>query len=123
MILNTSILNGALEIMPHTLATMAIVPLQMRMVYQIGKCYGYELDRGHVKDFLATVGIGLTSQVFEGFTRRLVGGLARGLAGGLLGGLAGQAAGDQRLPLLRPMLSGRSQSNTTPAAALSRRSN
>jgi uncharacterized protein (DUF697 family)/tellurite resistance protein len=93
MILNAAILNGALEIMPHSLATMAIIPLQMRMVYQIGKRYGYELDRGHIKDFLATMGIGLTSQVFEGFTRRLVGGLARGLAGGLLGGLAGQAAG------------------------------
>jgi len=92
-ILNAAILNGALEIMPHSLATMAIVPLQMRMVYQIGKRYGYELDRGHIRDFLATVGVGLTSQVFEGFTRRLVGGLARGLAGGLLGGLAGQAAG------------------------------
>ena len=93
MILNAAILNGALEIMPHTLATMAIVPLQMRLVFQIGKRYGYELDGGHVKDFLATVGVGLTSQVFEGFTRRLVGGLTRSLAGGLLGGLAGQAAG------------------------------
>jgi uncharacterized protein (DUF697 family)/tellurite resistance protein len=93
LIVHAAILNGALEIMPHTLATMAIVPLQMRMVYQIGKRYGYELDRGHIMDFLGTVGIGLTSQVFEGFTRRLFGGLARGLAGGLLGGLAGQAAG------------------------------
>lgn len=93
LILNAAILNGALEIMPHTLATMAIVPLQMRMVYQIGKRYGFELDRGHIGDFLATVGIGLTSQVFEGFTRRLVGGLGRGIAGGLLGGLMGQAAG------------------------------
>jgi len=93
LILKTAILNGALEIMPHTLATMAIIPLQMRMVYQIGKRYGFELDRGHVTDFLATVGIGLTSQVFEGFARRLVGGLARGLAGRFLGGLAGQAAG------------------------------
>jgi uncharacterized protein (DUF697 family)/tellurite resistance protein len=93
LILNAAILNGALEIMPHTLATMAIVPLQMRMVYQIGKRYGYELDGGHVKDFLGTVGVGLTSQVFEGFASRLVGGLARGLAGGLLGGLVGQAAG------------------------------
>ena len=93
MILNTAILNGALEIMPHSLATMAIIPVQMRMVYQIGKRQGYELDRGHIKDFLATMGIGLTSQVFEGFTRRLVGGLARGLAGGLLGGIAGQATG------------------------------
>ena len=93
LILNAAILNGALEIMPHTLATMAIIPLQMRLVYQIGKRYGYELDSGHVKDFLGTVGVGLTSQVFEGFARRLVGGLTRGLAGGLLGGIAGQAAG------------------------------
>lgn len=93
LILNTSILTGALELMPHTLATMAIIPVQMRMVYQIGKRYGFELDRGHVRDFLATVGIGLTSQVFEGFTRKLVGGLTRGLAGGLIGGLLGQATG------------------------------
>lgn len=93
LILNAAILNGALEIMPHTMATMAIVPLQMRMVYRIGKTYGFELDRGHITDFLATVGIGLTSQVFEGFTRRLIGGFSRGLAGGLLGGLVGEAAG------------------------------
>ena len=93
LILNAAILNGALEIMPHSLATLAIVPLQMRLVYQIGKRYGFELDRGHITDFLGTVGIGLTSQVFEGFTRRLVSGLTRGLAGRLLGGLAGQAAG------------------------------
>ena len=86
MILNAAILNGALEIMPHTLATMAIIPLQMRMVYRIGSHYGFELDRGRIKDFLATVGVGLTSQVFEGFARRLVGGLTRSLAGGFLGG-------------------------------------
>ena len=93
MILNAAILNGALEIMPHTLATMAIVPLQMRLVYRIGKAYGYELDRGHITDFLATVGVGLTSQVVEGFTRQLMGGFTRRLTGGLLGGLIGQAAG------------------------------
>jgi uncharacterized protein (DUF697 family)/uncharacterized membrane protein YebE (DUF533 family) len=93
MILNAAILNGALEIMPHTLATMAIVPLQMRLVYRVGKAYGYELERGHIKDFLATVGVGLTSQVVEGFTRQLIGGFSRRLAGRFLGGLVGQAAG------------------------------
>jgi uncharacterized protein (DUF697 family)/tellurite resistance protein len=91
VILNAAILNGALEIMPQTLATMAIISLQMRLVYRIGKAYGYELDRGHIKDFLATAGVGLTSQVVEGFARQLVGGFARRLTGGLLGGLAGQA--------------------------------
>ncbi len=93
MILNAAILNGALEIMPHTLATMAIVPLQMRLVYRVGKVYGYELERGHIKDFLATVGVGLTSQVVEGFTLQLIGSFSRRLTGGLLGGLMGQAAG------------------------------
>jgi uncharacterized protein (DUF697 family)/tellurite resistance protein len=93
LILNAAILNGALEIMPHTLATMAIVPLQIRLVYRIGHAYGYELDRGHIKDLLATVGIGLTSQVFEGFTRQLIGGFAHRLAGGLLGGLVGEVTG------------------------------
>jgi uncharacterized protein (DUF697 family)/tellurite resistance protein len=93
MIMNAAILNGALEIMPHTLATMAIVPLQMRLVYRIGKTYGYELDRGSIKDFLATVGVGLTSQVVEGFTRQLLGSFTRRLAGGLLGGLVGEATG------------------------------
>ena len=93
IILNASILNGALEIVPHSISTMAIIPLQMRLVYRIGKLYGYELDRGHIKEFLAILGVGITSQVFEGYARRLVGGLARGIAGRFLGGLAAQATG------------------------------
>ncbi len=92
-ILNYSILNGALEVLPHSLATMAIIPLQMKMVYQIGRQYGFELDRGHIKDFLATVGVGMTSQVVEGFARKLIGNLTRQIGGRMLGGLAGQAAG------------------------------
>ncbi len=91
MILNYAILNGALEIMPQSLATLTIIPLQMRMVYRVGKAFGYELGREHIVDFLGALGIGLTSQVVEGFAQRLVGGLARTWAGGLLGGLAGQA--------------------------------
>lgn len=87
MILNYSILNGALELLPESLATMAILPLQMKMVYRIGKRHGYELDRGHIKEFLATAGLGLTSQVVEGFARKLLKGV---LGKGLVGGLAGQ---------------------------------
>jgi uncharacterized protein (DUF697 family)/tellurite resistance protein len=93
MILNSAILVGALEMMPHSLATLAIVPLQMRMVYRVGKSYGYELGRGHITDFLGTVGVGLTAQVFEGFASRLARGLGRGLLGGLVGGVAGEATG------------------------------
>ncbi|MGB7990533.1 MAG: DUF533 domain-containing protein [Candidatus Methylophosphatis roskildensis] len=90
-ILDASILNGALELLPETLATMAIIPLQMKLVYRIGKSYGFELDRGHVKDFLATVGVGLTSQYLEQAGRKLLGGLLGKLGGGLLRGLGNQA--------------------------------
>jgi len=90
-ILNAAILNGALELLPETLSTMAIIPLQMKLVYRIGKAHGYELDSGHVKDFLATVGVGLTSQYLEQAGRKLLGGLLGKMGGGLLGGLGKQA--------------------------------
>lgn len=90
-ILNAAILNGAIELLPESLATMAIIPLQMKLVYRIGKSYGYELDRGHIKDFLATAGVGLTSQYLEQAGRKLFGGLLRSVGGGLLGGLGKQA--------------------------------
>lgn len=83
MILNYSILNGALELLPQSIASMAIIPLQMKMVYRIGKAHGFELDKGHIKDFLATLGVGLTSQYVEQFGRRLVGGLLGKVAGGI----------------------------------------
>jgi uncharacterized protein (DUF697 family) len=83
MVINYSILNGALELLPHSLATVAIVPLQMRMVYRIGYRYGYTLDRGHIRDFLATAGVGLAAQAVEGMARRFIGGLAGQLLGGV----------------------------------------
>jgi uncharacterized protein (DUF697 family)/tellurite resistance protein len=90
-ILNAAILNGALELLPETLSTMAIIPLQMKLVYRIGQSYGYQLDSGHVKDFLATVGVGLTSQYLEQAGRKLLGGLLGKVGGGLLRGLGNQA--------------------------------
>jgi len=93
MIHNYAILNGALELLPQNLASMAIIPLQMKMVYRIGKAHGFELDRGHVKDFLATVGVGLTSQYLEQFGRKLVGGLLGKLAGGFGRALGSAATG------------------------------
>ena len=93
MILNYSILNGALELLPQSIASMAIIPLQMKMVYRVGKSYGYELDRGHIKDLLATLGVGLTGQYVEQIGRKLIGGLLGKAAGGLLGGLGSAATG------------------------------
>lgn len=91
IILNAAILNGALELLPESLSTMAILPLQMKLVYRVGKAKGYELDRGHVKDFLAAAGVGLTSQYLEQAGRKLLGGLLGKVGGGLLGGMGKQA--------------------------------
>jgi hypothetical protein len=41
------------------------------------------MDRSHAKDFIAKLGVGLTSQYVEQFGRKLLGGLLGGLAGGL----------------------------------------
>jgi uncharacterized protein (DUF697 family)/tellurite resistance protein len=93
MILKAAVLNGALELLPQSLASMAIIPLQMKLVYRIGKAHGYELDRGHVKDLLATLGVGLTGQYLEQVGRKLVGGLFGQVVGGLVGSLARGATG------------------------------
>jgi uncharacterized protein (DUF697 family)/tellurite resistance protein len=93
MVLNYAILTGALELLPHSLATMAIIPIQIRMVYRVGQHYGFDLSRGHIKEFLGTIGIGLSSQVVESFARRLLGGVSRQIAGRLVGGLVSEATG------------------------------
>jgi len=92
-ILKYAILNGALELLPQGLATMAIVPLQMKMVHGVGKAYGFPLDKGHIKELIATVGVGMTSQVVEGFARDLLGGLARKFLGKTAGKVVGAATG------------------------------
>jgi uncharacterized protein (DUF697 family) len=92
-ILNHAILTGALELLPQSLATMAVVPLQMKLVYGIGKAHGYTLDRGHIRDFIATAGAGLAAQAVEGYARKLVGGLLGGVLGkGMVGSLGRTAA-------------------------------
>ena len=92
-ILNHAIANGAIELLPQSLATMAIIPLQMKLVYRIGQSYGYEMDKGHIKEFLATAGVGLTSQYVEQVGRKLLGGLLGAVAGGLGRGLGSVATG------------------------------
>jgi uncharacterized protein (DUF697 family) len=63
------------------------------MVYGIGKAHGVELDQGHIREFLATVGVGLTSQYLEQFGRKLLGGLLGKAAGGLAGKVGRTATG------------------------------
>jgi uncharacterized membrane protein YebE (DUF533 family) len=92
-ILKYSILNGALELLPDTLATMAIIPLQMKMVHGIARSHGVELDRSSIKEFLAVAGVGLGSQVVEGFARKLMRGIGKKVAGKLAGKAADQITG------------------------------
>lgn len=93
MIMRYAILNGALEILPGTLATMAILPLQMKLVHAIAKSHGVNLGTANIKDFLATLGVGVTSQIVEGFARKLLGNLGKSVGGKLAGKIANQAAG------------------------------
>ncbi len=91
-IVSAAITNAALELLPESLASMAIIPLQMKLVYRIGQAYGFELDGNSVKDFLATLGVGLTAQYLEQFGRKLLGGLLGGIAGGIGRSIGHQAA-------------------------------
>jgi uncharacterized protein (DUF697 family)/tellurite resistance protein len=92
-VLNYAILNGALELLPQSWASMAVIPLQIKMVYGIGKEYGYELDQGHIRELLATLGVGLTSQYLEQVGRKLLGGLLGKVAGKMVGQLGRAATG------------------------------
>src|SRR3990167_5385305 len=92
-ILNAAILNGALELLPQSWASMAIIPLQIRLVYRIGQAHGVELDQGHIKEFIAAAGIGMTSQYIEQFGRKLLGGLIGKALGRTMGKVGGAATG------------------------------
>ncbi|MDO9503713.1 MAG: GTPase, partial [Hydrogenophaga sp.] len=65
----------------------------VRMVYNIGKAHGVELDQGHIREFIAAVGVGMTSQYLEQFGRKLLGGLIGAVAGRMIGGIGRAATG------------------------------
>lgn len=92
-ILNHALLCGALELLPQSWASMAIIPLQVKMVYAVGKAHGVELDQGHIREFIAAAGVGITSQYIEQFGRKLIGGLLGKAAGRTLGRIGGAATG------------------------------
>ena len=93
LILNASLLNGALELLPQSWASMAIIPLQVRLVYNIGQAHGVALDQGHIREFIAAAGVGMTSQYIEQFGRKLLGGLLGKVAGRMVGGVGRAATG------------------------------
>ena len=92
-ILNYALLNGALELLPQSWASMAIIPLQIKMVYGVGQAHGVALDQGHIREFIAAAGVGLTSQYLEQFGRKLLGGLLGKVVGKTLGGVGSAGTG------------------------------
>lgn len=97
-ILQSAILTAAAELLPQTAASMVVLPLQLRLVYDIGRRHGVTVARDQARELLAAFGVGATGQVVESLARRVLGGLARragggGMLGGLLGGVTGAATG------------------------------
>lgn len=92
LIKKQAMLTGALEILPQQIATLAIIPLQMRLVYRIGADFGHHLDSAQIRDLLGAMGIGAAAQVLDGMSRRIIGGLGRGILGSVLGGIVGGTA-------------------------------
>lgn len=95
MIVRYAVLAGALELLPQSMASLAILPLQIKMVYRIGQAHGVTLDQGHIKEFIATLGIGWSAQMLDGMARKFLGKLVGRMAGGLAGSVtrsAGSAA-------------------------------
>lgn len=92
-ILRYAMLAGAAELLPQALASVVVLPLQLKLVYETGQRHGVSLDRKQITELVGTFGIGATSQVVEKLARRFLGGVAKSVGGKTLGGLMGGAAG------------------------------
>ena len=95
ILIKYSILTAALELLPQTAGMLAILPVQLKMVYDISKRHGIEMDYLAVKDFGAALGVGAAGQLLESGLRKLlstmVGTVGGGVAGSMSSGVAGTA--------------------------------
>ncbi len=80
-----SILTAALELLPQTAGVLAILPVQLKMVYNISKRHGIEMDYLAVKDFGAALGVGAAGQLFESGLRKLLSTMVGTVGGGVAG--------------------------------------
>jgi uncharacterized protein (DUF697 family) len=86
-------LAGAAELLPQAMASMVVLPLQLRLVFDVGRQNGVTLAQDQLKELATAFGIGATSQAVESIARRLLGGVARTVGGGLFGGATSAATG------------------------------
>lgn len=68
-----AVLTGALAARAEPLALLAAIPLQMKMIYRIGKAFGHEPDRGSIKALMSTVGVEPVSQYVEACGKLILG--------------------------------------------------
>jgi uncharacterized protein (DUF697 family)/uncharacterized tellurite resistance protein B-like protein len=99
-ILRYAMLAAAAELLPQSIASLVVLPLQVKLVYGIGRRHQVSLDRAQILELAAVFGLGATSQVVESMARRLLGGVARQVGGRMLGGLVGGAASAAAASLL-----------------------
>mgnify|MGYP001232414130 CR=1 FL=1 len=93
MILKYAILCSCLELLPQGVANLAIMPLQMKMVYRVGRDHGFPLDKGHIVELLGVLGVSATGQMLEGVARKFLGKFGGALAGGIGKAVARGATG------------------------------
>jgi uncharacterized protein (DUF697 family)/tellurite resistance protein len=80
-VLRYAILTAGLELLPQSLATVAIIPLQTKMVHGVGSAYGISLSAASIKELVAAVGIGSAGQMVESYARGILGKLAGSVLG------------------------------------------
>jgi len=92
-----SVIAAALELLPQSLATVGILPIQTKLVYNISRAHGFSLDKRQILDFIGVIGVGGAGQVVEGLARKLFGGLigtlGKSVGGSMVGGILGGATG------------------------------
>ena len=71
VVLKAAIVNGALGRRQDSFSAMAIIPLQLKLVYRIGRAHGVEPTRAEARELLVAMGAGLAAQYLELIARRL----------------------------------------------------
>jgi uncharacterized protein (DUF697 family) len=71
LIRDSAVTCAALAGMPDLAAAMAVIPLQCKLVFRIGRTYGGEPTRAEARELLLSLGAGATAQFVEQVERRL----------------------------------------------------
>lgn len=92
-VLRYAILTAAIELLPQGLASLAIIPLQTKMVHGIGAAFGVALSAASIKELAAAAGLGMTGQVVERYARGFLRSVGRSVFGRLGGAAASWSTG------------------------------